>query len=92
MYIYVCMYTRVHRHTLMCAYIHVKTYMHLHLHTHIPFYVSIYIYIHICSPPLRHAEMHFLLPRYPQNHRATDPEIPRIQKIEIQKLKNIKNT
>ena len=39
------------------------------------------IYIYIYSPPaLRHTEMHLLVPRYPHSHRATDPEIQKIQK------------
>ena len=39
--------------------------------------VFIYIYIYAS---LRHAEMHFLVPRYPQSHRSRNPDNPNIQK------------
>ena len=58
----------IHMH--VCMYIHIRIY--IYKYTHI-----LYTYIYICSRPLRHAEMHFLCPDI---RRATDPEIPKIQK------------
>ena len=61
-----------HIYIYACIYIYVYLFIFIYIH------MSIYIYIDMLTP-LRHAEMHFFVPRYPQNHGATDPEFPKIQ-------------
>ena len=55
--------------------------IYIYIYVDICKYIYLYIYLYArTSTPLRHAKMHFLVPKYPQSHRATDPEIPKIQK------------
>ena len=53
-------------------------------------YIYMYIHVYAHPAPPQHAEMHFLMPRYPHSHRATDSEIPKSKNLKIQKSKNPK--
>ena len=76
-YVYEYIYIHMVFYTYSCVYIRIR----------IRIRIRICICIFTCSPPLRHAKMHFLVPRYPQSHKATDPEIPKIQNPNPQKSK-----
>ena len=52
--------------------------------------ICICTYICAHSPPLRHAEMHVLVTRYPQSHGTTDPKIPKSKNPKNKKCKNPK--
>ena len=55
-------------------------------HTHVYVYLCIYIYVYLLTPPHDTRKCILLVPRYPQSHRATDPEILNIQNQKNTKL------
>ena len=62
---------------------------------HISMYIHIYIYIYVCvliPPTLRQAEMHFLVPRYPQSHGSRNPKNIKTQKSKKPKHPNLQSS